>query len=297
MSAALAGIRVLELGNRSISLAGRILADLGADVILIEPPGGAPLRHEAPFLNDEPGPERGFGHLYFNINKRSVTLDLEHESDRARFCDLVATSDVLLESCPPGWLEERGLSHSQLRAIRASLVQCSVTPFGLATPWRERRANDLVAGAAGGLIQVSGSPQGTPAQGGANPSYTMSSLAAASAITIALHQRDFADADRAGAGMHIDLSMQEATALAVMQTATPSQWAWHQRIPRRPGLSAAMACQDGKYVGLLGASRSLRRLPRWADSGRHRPRHDPRRLALRAPRLAAREAIPSPRRP
>ncbi|MEM7078239.1 MAG: CoA transferase [Pseudomonadota bacterium] len=245
MSDALRGIRVIEYVDRCATLAGRILADLGAEVIMVEPPGGQTLRHEAPFLDDVPGVERGFGHLYFNINKSSVVLELADAAGRTQMERLVASADVLLTSrrLPAP------LDYEHLRALQPGLIQCSVTPFGLDTPWRDRLANDLVAGAAGGLIQVSGSPQGTPIQGGADPSYTMTGLAAASAITMALQQRDFGD--NRGVGVHIDLSMQEATALAVMQTASPGQWQWHQRIPRRPGLSAAMACKDGKYVSLL----------------------------------------------
>jgi crotonobetainyl-CoA:carnitine CoA-transferase CaiB-like acyl-CoA transferase len=263
MSRALAGIRVLELADRSAALAGRVLADLGAEVILVEPPDGAPVRREAPFLSGEAGVERSFAHLYLNTNKRSVVLDLEADADRARFLALVATADVLLETLPPGRLDDMGLGHAALRAANPRLVQCSVTPFGLVTPWRDRKANDLVAGAAGGLIQVSGSPGGTPMQGGAHPSYIMAGLAAASAITIALHQRDFgAPGD---SGVHIDLSLQEATALAVMQTAWPAQWSWQGRIPVRPGLSAALPCRDGKYVSLLVRPDRFRQFLAWAD--------------------------------
>ncbi len=265
MSAALNGIRVVEVADRSAVLAGRILADLGAEVILVEPRQGSPVRHDAPYLDDEAGPERSFAHIYFNTNKRSVVLDLDDEGDQDHFRRLVGSADVFLETCPPGWLGERGLDYNQLKRLNRRLIQCSVTPFGLTTPWRNRRANDLVAGAAGGLIQVSGSPRGIPCQGGANPSYTMAGLAAASSILIALHQRDFGAEDRDGAGLHIDLSMQEATALAVMQTACPSQWTWYNRIPRRPGLSAALKCRDGKFVGLLVRPDRFDGFLKWAD--------------------------------
>ncbi|MFT7652590.1 MAG: crotonobetainyl-CoA:carnitine CoA-transferase CaiB-like acyl-CoA transferase [Candidatus Azotimanducaceae bacterium] len=263
MSNALAGIRVVELANRSATLAGRVLADLGAQVIMVEPAGGQPLRHEAPFLNDVVDPEAGFGHLYFNTNKQSVVLDIDENPQQ--LLALLATADVFLETEPPGRLEALGLGHEALLGYNSKLIQCSVSPFGLFTPWNQWRANDLVAGAAGGLIQVSGSPMGTPIQGGANPSFTMAGLAAASAICIALHQRSFADEAGKGGGIHIDLSMQEATALAVMQTQCPTQWQWHRRIPRRPGLSAAMACRDGKYVSLLVRPDRFDGFLAWAD--------------------------------
>ena len=262
MSQALTGIRVIELCDRSATLAGRILADLGAEVIMVEPPGGSSLRAEAPFLDDTPGPEHSFGHLYFNTNKRSVVADLNTEDGQEAFCRLVATADVLIDTCTAGELETLGLGHNTLRGICPGLIQCSVTPFGLLSPWQARKANDIVAGAAGGLIQVSGSPQGTPVQGGANPSYTMAGLAAASAITMALHHRDFAGGN---SGVHIDLSLQNATALAVMQTQSPGQWQWHGRLPRRPGLSAAMACRDGKFVSLLVRPDRFQGFLAWAD--------------------------------
>ncbi|MEM7216749.1 MAG: CoA transferase [Pseudomonadota bacterium] len=259
----LAGVRIVELGGRSVSLAGRLLADLGAEVVLVEPPGGAALRQDAPYLDDEPGTERGFGHLYLNANKRSVVLDLDDADDRDRFAALLATADALLEATPVGWLAERDLSPERLRELRPGLIQCSVTPFGLTTPWRARRANDLIAGAAGGLIQVSGEPRGTPVQGGAQPSYCMASLAATSAICIALHQREHTPDPP---GIHIDLSLQEATVLSVMQTANPSIWQWHKRIPTRPGLSTAMACKDGKYVGHLVRPDRFDAFLAWADA-------------------------------
>ena len=264
MSASLNGIRVVEYADRSAVLAGRILADLGAEVVLIEPPAGSPARHEGPFLGGAPGLERSYAHLYFNTNKRSVVLDLDDPADRDGFVDLVRTSDVLLETPGPDWFDARGLGPDRLRAENRRLIHCSVTPFGIESPWKHYRGNDLVAGAAGGLIQVSGSPRGTPVQGAAKPSYTMAGLAAASAILVALHQRDQA-VGSTGTGVHIDLSVQRATALAVMQTANPSQWQWYGRIPRRPGLSAALECRDGKFVGLLVRPDRFPSFLAWAD--------------------------------
>jgi len=93
---ALEDIRVLDLADESASLAGRILADLGAEVILVEPPGGAPHRSLEPFLDDQPGTERSYHHLYYNANKRSVTLDLGAEADRERFRELVQSADAII---------------------------------------------------------------------------------------------------------------------------------------------------------------------------------------------------------
>lgn len=262
MSNALRGIRVLDLADRSAALAGRILADLGAEVLLIEPPAGNSIRHLAPFLDDEPGLEHSFAHLYLNANKSSIVLDLEVAAERSRFLALVAQADVILDTERPGRLDELGLSHDVLRSVAPGLVQVSVTPFGLDSEWRDRRANDLVAGAAGGLVWLSGEPRSKPVQGGADPSFAMAGLAAASATAIALTDRDFGGS---GLGTHIDISLQEATAMAVMQTGSPTQWTWHQHLPRRPGLSNALRCADGGHVGLLVRPDRFDNFLAWCD--------------------------------
>ncbi len=248
MSAALEGIRVLDLADRSGALAGRILADLGAEVIMVEPSGGNSIRRLAPFLDDEPGPERSFAHLYYNANKRSVELDLDGEEGRQRFLKLVAAADLVIDTERPGRLDDLGLGFDRLQQARPGLVQVSITPHGLDGEWRDRKANDLTSGASGGLIWVSGEPRSTPVQGGSDPSYAMAGLAAASGAMIALTSR-WRDAH--APGVHVDVSLQEATVMTVMQTANPTIWSWRNHVPRRPGLSNALKCADGGYVGLL----------------------------------------------
>lgn len=246
MTNALDGIRILDLADRSGALAGRVLADLGAEVIMVEPPLGNSIRRLAPRLEGVDDVEASFAHQYFSANKRSVVLD--PIEDRQRFLALVASADVVIDTERPGTLDGLGVDHASLRAVNPGLIQCSVTPFGLHGEWRHRKGADIVAGAAGGLIWLSGEPRGTPVQGGADVAYAMAGLIAASAVSIALHQRAHSGQ---GSGTHIDVSLQEAAATAAMQTATPSQWTWFDRIPRRPGLSAALRCADGGYVGHL----------------------------------------------
>ena len=267
MSEALRGLRILDLADRSAALGGRILADLGAEVILVEPPHGNSIRGLRPFLDEVPGPERSFAHLYLNANKRSVVLDIDDAEDRRRFLDLVATADAVIDTERPGRLDALGLDFGNLRARRPGLVQLSVTPYGLDGEWRNRIATDLTAGASGGLVWVSGEPRSTPIQGGADPSYAMAGLHVASAAMIALtaRSRNGATSGHAWEGTHIDISLQEATAMAVMQTATPSQWLWHGHIPRRPGLSNALRCADGGYVGLLVRPDRFDEFLAWCD--------------------------------
>ncbi len=243
--AALEGVRVLDLADESALLATRILADLGAEVILVEPPGGSRARHRAPFLADRPGLERSCVHLYHNANKRSLVLDRGAPPGRALFERLIERADVLVETAPPARAAELGLDAAALRARNPGLIQVSVTPFGHSGAWVARSANDLVAGAAGGLAWVSGDPADPPLQGAGNPSYAMASLAAATGVMIALAARE---RDPAREGAHLDVSLQEATAMAVMQTSNPTLYTWQGVIPCRPGLSSALRCQDGEWV-------------------------------------------------
>lgn len=241
MSGPLSDVRVLDLADRSAALTGRILADLGADVIMVEPADGNSIRSLAPFI----APGESAAHQYFSANKRSVVLDL---TDR-RFDALATSADVLIDN--------GHLDHQRLLALNPELVHCSVTPFGLDAEWRDWQATDLIACAAGGLAWLCGEPKGTPVQGGSDVSAAMAGLIAASGISIALQG--------AGAGAHLDISLQESVLMAAMQTATPSHWVWHNRIPRRPGLSQALRCADGGYVGHLVRPDRFDGFLAWAD--------------------------------
>ena len=245
---ALSGVRVLDLANESAAFATRVLADLGADVVKLEPPGGSRTRALAPFLDDMPGPERGFFHLYHDMNKRSIVVDRDTPEGAETFNRLLEGADVLVETAPPARRAELGLEPAQLRARNRRLVHASVVPFASDGAWRAWRAPDLVAGAAGGLVWLCGEPGQVPLHGAAFPAYTMASLAAATGVLVALSDRD-RGAGRAGA--HLEISLQEAACMAAMQTATPTSWSWFGRIPGRPGLSNALRCKDGGYVGLL----------------------------------------------
>ena len=260
MTGGLVGLRVLDLADHSAVFAGRILADLGAEVILVEPSGGGPTRQLRPFLDGVAAEERSCVHQYFGANKKSVVLDVETADGKDKFLRLVATADIVLDTASPGRLDALGLGFDALTAARPGLIQISVTPFGLDVPWSDRKANDLVAGAAGGLVWVSGEPRGTPVQGGANPSYCMASLTAASAATIAVTHRD-----ATGEGAHVDIALQEATVTAVTQTSAASTWAWFERIPRRPGLSSALECADGGFVGHLVRPEGFSGFLAWLD--------------------------------
>lgn len=241
----LEGIRVLDLADERAALGGRLLADLGASVTLIEPPGGVRTRRLAPFVDDEPGPNRSYQHLYFNANKQSRVIDLETPAGVEALRALAATADVLIETGPPGALAARGLGYEDLAAANPQLVYVSATPYGQRGPHRDWKATDLTASAAGGLLQVTGELEDPPTHGPAFPAHTMTGITVASSTMVALHGRDHTEG-RPGAWM--DISMQEATSFALVQTSNPNHWLWRGEIPVRPALSQAMQCKDGLWV-------------------------------------------------
>ena len=209
----LAGLRVLELADEKGQFCGKLLADLGADVVKIEPPGGQNTRTVGPFLEDLPHPERSLSFWHYNTSKRGITLDLETEDGRGLFRSLVATADVVLESYPPGYLSSLGLGHENLAPLNPRLIMCSLTPFGQTGPWRDYQTCDLLHLAVGGQMACCGyDPEDVPdappiAPGGGN-AWHMGAHYACIAILGAIYHRS-----RTGLGQYIDASIHEACAL------------------------------------------------------------------------------------
>ena len=189
------------------------MADLGADVIKIEPPGGESTRAVGPFLNDEPHRDRSLYFWQYNTSKRGITLNLNAEDGRALFRRLARAADVILESLPPGHLPSLGLGYEDISTDNPGLVMCSLTPFGQTGPWRNHKTSDLLHLAAGGQMASCGyDPQDVPdappiAPGGGNAWHTGSHYAYM-AIMAALFHRDMT-----GEGQYIDTSIHEACAL------------------------------------------------------------------------------------
>ena len=155
--AALEGIRVLDLTTRLGEGAGRVFADLGAEVIKIEPPGGCDSRFTPPYLKGREGdPEGSLFWRAWGLGKRSVVVDLDAPGDRDLFVGLVRTADVLLESFAPGTLDALGLGSDSLCIENPQLIHVSVTPFGERVPDASSPATDLTLSAAGGLLAMMG---------------------------------------------------------------------------------------------------------------------------------------------
>ncbi|MEL7158048.1 MAG: CoA transferase, partial [Actinomycetota bacterium] len=127
----LSAYRVVEFCDERGQLAGQMLADLGADVILVEPPGGSPSRQIGPFADGGDGdPERSLWFWSYNRGKRSVVIDLDTAEGQAQAAELARGADIVLESGRPGWMAERGLGPDDLRALNPTLVYTSISPFG-----------------------------------------------------------------------------------------------------------------------------------------------------------------------
>jgi crotonobetainyl-CoA:carnitine CoA-transferase CaiB-like acyl-CoA transferase len=200
-------LRVLELTN---SLAGafcaKLLADQGANTLKIEPPGrGDVARYEPPFIGGEPHPERGTLFLGFNTNKSSVTLDLATTTGRAMLLGLIARRDILIETFPPGYLDELGLSDQVLHQANPGLIITSITPFGQTGVYRNYRGNDLIAQAMGGFLYMTGTTDRPPMGTALAQMEVVTARNAVIATMAALLQQR-----QTGAGQRIDVSMMEA---------------------------------------------------------------------------------------
>ncbi len=214
--AALDDVRVLDLTGEIGAYCTKLLADFGADVIKIEPPGGDPARNVGPFYHDQPGPDTSLTFLNLNTSKRSITLDLGDEGDREAFRKLAKTADIVVESFPPGYLDGLGLGYEGLCKLREDIIVTSITGFGATGTHAGYLAPDIVGVAMAGIMWLAGDPQDPPNLPFGNQGYLSASVQAASGTMMALYHRDVT-----GEGQHVDVSMQEALLIAqetAMQT-------------------------------------------------------------------------------
>ena len=198
--------RVLDLTGPEGVFCGKLLADYGAEVIKVEPPTGDVTRQRPPFISDVPGIERSSYFLFYNTNKKSVTVDLETSEGQVVFKKLAASADVLIESFPVNYMQSLGLDYDSLRQVNPGLIMASITPFGQTGPWKDYKSTDLISLAASGFMQITGDPDGPPLRQGNEQSHFPGAQHAATAIMGALFYRDMQD----GRGQYIDVSMQEA---------------------------------------------------------------------------------------
>ncbi len=197
--------RVLDLTDEKGFLCGKILGDLGADVIKIEPPGGDPARNMGPYYHDIPEPEKSLFWFAYNTSKRGITLNLNTADGRDIFKKLLKTADLVIESSAPAHMEKLGLGYEDLSLINPELIMTSITPFGQNGPYKDYKAADIVISALGGTMTIAGDPDDQPLNFSVEQTYPQAGAQAAAATMMALHYREF----HQGGGQHIDVSMQE----------------------------------------------------------------------------------------
>ena len=225
---ALDDIRVLDLSGQIGAYCGKLLADLGADVIKIEPPAGDPTRHVGPFYKDSGDPEQSLLFYNLNTNKRGVTLDLDDEGGRARFRKLAATADVVIDSFAPGYLDGLGLGYEGLGKLRKDVILTSITGFGQWGPHAAYLAPDIVGVAMAGIMWLAGDPKDQPNIPYGTQGFICASIQAAGGTMMALYHRDVT-----GVGQHVDVSMQEA--LLIAQETAMQAWDMNKSVRNRSG--------------------------------------------------------------
>ncbi|HXV48475.1 MAG TPA: CoA transferase [Candidatus Binatia bacterium] len=245
---ALGHLRVVELGDIPASYATRQLADLGADVIKVEPPGGDPNRRLPPFAGNVAHSERSLTFINANTNKRSIMLDLGNEPDRQLFSKLLLSAHLFVEANPLGYVEKFGFTDESLSKNFPSLGIVSITPFGRTGPYRNYKGSDAIANATGGFLFG----QGDDTRGQCNaPSHLAYQMAGSMVAMLGL--ATIRHARVTGTGQRIDLSLQEA--LTFTNSSSIARYARENRLERRPGAKAyggagtnIYRCKDGRYV-------------------------------------------------
>jgi crotonobetainyl-CoA:carnitine CoA-transferase CaiB-like acyl-CoA transferase len=204
MTGNLDGTRVLDLTGEPGFLGGKLLGDLGADVVKIEPPRGDPARGRPPFWGGAADPDRSLLWLALNTSKRGLTLDVEAARGRELFLALVARADVVLETEAPGRMAARGLGWDVLRARNPRLVLASLTPFGQTGPYASWRGSDLTVTAMSGNLWATGDADRAPVRCALPAAYYHGGIELAVGVVFALLARA-----RSGEGQHVDVALQE----------------------------------------------------------------------------------------
>ena len=255
MTSALDDIRIIDLAGEIGIYAAKLLADLGADVIRIEPPGGDPMRNIGPFWHDERAVDRSLSYFNLTTNRRSVTLDFTRPEGRAIFEKLVGSADIVIETFEPGYLDGLGLGYEGLRKIKPDIILTSITGFGQDGPHAHYKWSDVVGVAMSGMMTLAGEKEDPPNRPYGNQGYVCAGIDGAAGTLMALFHRD-----NTGEGQHIDVSMQEA--LSINQETALQTWDMTQAIRTRTGVRGVIPIdiagigvyptKDGEVFAYLG---------------------------------------------
>ena len=267
----MAPYRVLDLTDERGLLCGKILGDLGADVLQVEPPGGSPARQMGPFYEDDPAPGRSLHWWAYCANKRGITLNLEHPDGRALLERLAISADFVIESFDPTYLGSVGLGYSRLSDLNPGVVMVSITAFGQDGPYSDYPASDITGMALGGFMHLTGDPDRAPLRPGFPHFYLHGSAAAAAGAMLAHTHRALT-----GEGQHVDVSCQQAVARTLAHA--PQIWDIEGAVLQRMGVYRQTSgenrvrinwpCADG-YVNYMlqggGVAPSTRALFQWME--------------------------------
>ena len=251
----LEGVKVLDLSEDIAgSFCGRLLADYGADVLKLEPPGGAALRRMGPFFDDDPHPEKSLFFLVMNLNKKGATLNLETVTGRDILKTLVPQVDVVIETWRPGYLPSIGLGYEVLEQLNPELVMTSITPFGQTGPYSQYQGEEIVNYAMGMIMSISGVQGREPLKHGGFQAQYESGLNGAAVTSVALFGRE-----NTGQGQYIDVSTTECVASTMMATQTMYSFMGGTQARRRPSggmFGQTMPCADGWIIVQAGGGAS-----------------------------------------
>ncbi len=267
--------RVLDLTDELGFLCGKIIGDLGADVIKIEPPGGDPSRSLGPFYKNQPDPEKSLFWFGFNNNKRGITLNLESARGREIFCRLAAKVDFIIETFKPGYLDHLNIGYSELSKINPRLVLTSITPFGQTGPYSQFTASDIEIMALSGCMSLTGDPDRPPLRVTFPQSYVWTGSYAAMGALTAHYYRG-----QTGVGQPVDVSAQACLLWAFSHAHT--FWDLNRHVEKRAGsfmtgrsitgakMRVFWPCKDGYLNFIIYGGEAGRRtnqaLVEWMDS-------------------------------
>ncbi len=263
--------RVLDLTDEKGLLCGKILGDLGADVIKIERPGGDSARNIGPFYHDEPDPEKSMFWFAYNTNKRGITLNIETADGKDIFRRLVKSADVIIESFTPDYMNKIGLGYSALEKINPGIIMTSITPFGQTGPYKDYKTSDIVAWALGGYMFSVGDADRPPVRiGYHSQSYLQAGGQAAEGVMMALYHKEMT-----GEGQFVDVSIHDSVTKCTPERLT-HHWDFSKRIMRRGGRMGLVSirriwpCKDGYVYAIYWSGQFARRwnspLVRWMES-------------------------------
>ncbi|MCH8282018.1 MAG: CoA transferase [Chloroflexi bacterium] len=248
---ALDGVKVLDLSQDIAgSFCARLLADYGAEVLKLEPPGGAALRRMGPFFQDDPHPEKSLFFLVLNLNKKGATINLESATGRAIFKELIEHVDVVVESYQPGYLASLGLGYDDLEQLNPGLVMTSITPFGQDGPYSQYQGEEIVSYAMGMIMSVSGIQGREPLKHGGFQAQYESGLNGALSTAFTLFMRD-----TIGEGQHVDVSIQEVVNSTLVVNQPFYSWTGAvqgRRNPEGAMFGNVMPCKDGYFISQAG---------------------------------------------